>query len=660
MTKKSLRKPQTATLPPQGEATNWVGFFSNSRRNALILFLFSFLLYANTLGHDYSQDDAIVITDNMFTREGIKGIKGILSYDTFYGFFKEEGKANLVAGGRYRPLTLVLFAIEYQLFGQSPFAGHLFNLLWYGLTVVLLFYTLLLLLRPVLGRGLHITAFLAALLFAAHPVHTEAVANIKGRDEIICLLLSLGALYAALRWYDSRRWHWLGLSGLSLFLGLLAKENAVTYLAVIPAAIWFFRAGKIRSQAPVWLPLIAATGAFLLIRTAVLGQLMGGPPPMELMNNPFLKLTDGVYVPFSPAEKSATIVYALGKYLQLLLFPHPLTHDYYPREIGILSWSDIAVVASLLMYLALAVFAVLGLRKRSILSFGILYFLATLSIVSNIVFPVGTHLSERFLFMPSVGFCLIFAYWLVQAVLLRGMRPAFATISVAILLLWSGKTIARNPVWKDNATLFLTDVMVSDNSAKLQNAAGGEKIRLSTLTEDPARKQQLLAEAKEHLKKAIGIHPTYKNAFLLLGNAHFYSNEFPEAITAYTQALSLDPDYADAQKNLGVAYRDGGRFLGEKLGDLNAALQYLTQAYRYLPEDYETNRLLGVATGLSGNNREALNYFRKAAELMPELADAWYNLGTALQHAGDNDEAAKMYEKARAIDPEIMQRNRRE
>ena len=97
-----------------------------------LVFLFAFLLYANTLTHDFTQDDAIVIYDNMFTQKGISGIGGHLSNDTFYGFFKTEGNAKLVSGGRYRPLTPIMFSIEKSLFGDSPMSGHIISILLYN------------------------------------------------------------------------------------------------------------------------------------------------------------------------------------------------------------------------------------------------------------------------------------------------------------------------------------------------------------------------------------------------------------------------------------------------------------------------------------------------------------------------------------------------
>ena len=113
--------------------------------------LLAILLYANTLGHDYTQDDAIVIYDNMYTTQGLAGIPGLLKYDTFRGFFKTEGKSKLVSGGRYRPLTPIMFAIEYEIFGKNPFWGHLINILIYGVLGMLIFFFLSRLLAPSLG-----------------------------------------------------------------------------------------------------------------------------------------------------------------------------------------------------------------------------------------------------------------------------------------------------------------------------------------------------------------------------------------------------------------------------------------------------------------------------------------------------------------------------
>ncbi len=221
---------------------NQPAWLTNNKVHNWVLFLMGVLLYANTFTHDFAQDDAIVITDNMFTQQGISGIPGILTKDTFFGFFKDENKANLVAGGRYRPLTLVLFALEYELFGENPTVNHIVNALLYGLTGVFLYLLLLQFFPKKKDETKSFWIALAgSLLFIAHPIHTEAVANIKGRDEIMTLLLSLMALFYAFRAYRTKRLGLSVLAGVLFFLALLAKENAITFLAVVPLAFTFSR-----------------------------------------------------------------------------------------------------------------------------------------------------------------------------------------------------------------------------------------------------------------------------------------------------------------------------------------------------------------------------------------------------------------------------------
>jgi protein O-mannosyl-transferase len=648
MSKKSTTiKGATEVQRPSPVTNLWMEFVQNRIKVSIVLFIFSFVLYANTLWHEYTQDDAIVITDNMFTAQGASGIPGLFKYDTFYGFFKEEGKAALVAGGRYRPFTPAMFALEVELFGLEPFWGHLFNVMWFGICVIILYLTLFQLLiknQPIYAGSI---AAICAFLFAAHPIHTEAVANIKGRDEIMALVFSLLSLWLVLKAVDEKKVKWLIVASTVFFAGLLSKENTITFLGIIPLSLWVFRNKGLKNIFNSVLPLLVVTIVFLVVRTAVIGEFLGSEPPKELMNNPFLKLGSSGYIPFTSAEKSATITYTLGKYLQLMIFPHPLTHDYYPRQVDIMHWSDIKVIVSFLAYMIIIIWSLIRIRKaKCIYGFGILFYIMSLSIVSNILFPVGTNLSERFLFMPSIGIILVFAFWFNESLVKRGHWNWFYGLGVVILILFSFKTIDRNQVWQSNASLFLNDVTISDKSAKLQNAAGGEKIRLSSVETDVEKKRQLLDEAVVHLIKAIAIHPNYKNAYLLLGNAYYYLDEYELSIQQYANALKLDPNYKDALVNIGLSYRQAGKHYGEVLNDLPKALEYLKEALRYLPEDYESHRLTGVAYAFSNQPRMALPHFLKASELNPELPDAWRNLGNVYGQLGDTDKATEYLNKA--------------
>jgi tetratricopeptide (TPR) repeat protein len=219
-------------------------------------------------------------------------------------------------------------------------------------------------------------------------------------------------------------------------------------------------------------------------------------------------------------------------------------------------------------------------------------------------------------------------------------------LGAAILILFSFKTIDRNQVWQSNASLFLNDVNISNRSAKLQNAAGGEKVRLSSLETDIEKKHQLLEEAVVHLNKAITIHPNYKNAYLLLGNAYFYLDEYELSVENYSNALKLDPNYKDALMNIGLAYRQAGKHYGEVRNDLPKAIEYLKEALRYLPEDYESHRLTGVAYAFSNQPKLALPHFLKASELNPEQPDAWRNVGNVYGQLGDTAKATEYLNKA--------------
>ena len=738
----SKQRKKNTQANPKSKATaqktaSKSGFLRNLRLHLIILAALAAVLYANTLGCDYTWDDAIVITNNDFTKSADFG--NIFTKDTFHGFFKQ--KKNLVAGGRYRPLTLAMFAVEYQIM-ESPFLGHLMNILWYALTGIVLYLVLLKLINPERRYDLKLwfIPLVASLLFMTHPIHTEVVSNIKGRDEIITLLGALAALYFALRAYYEKNNLWMLLSGVVFFLGLLAKENAITFLAVVPLAFYFFTKADFLQIAKYTLPLVVAAAAFLMIRFNILGADFG-TTSTDLMNNPFMKVENGLWVDFTLAERLATIMFTLGKYLQLLVAPITLTHDYYPRQVGIMSFADWRVILSLLAYVGMGVYALmrmfrarpqplkgshptkpnerggspLGVRGargegQNIIAFGILFFLITLSIVSNIVFPIGTNMSERFMFMPSVGFALVVAallWWLAnyfnkkEIRSIADLKGVMAIVGV-ILILFSVKTIHRNLAWKDNFTLFSTDIKTSNNSAKLLNAMGGELTARSLLLENTSQKNAMLAEAIGYLKQAVEIHPTYANAYLLLGNAHNYSKQYDPAIEYYKkseqyksnykeamnnmaityraaaisfleekkevnkiepylkQALSgfertqkLYPDYPGLNENIGLVHRTLGRYHGEIRQDANEALVHLERAQKYTPNDTETLRLMSLCYGLSKQTDKMIATLEQLIQKQPDRGILYLNLATAYAEKGDLQRAEQLRQKAYQLQPNL-------
>jgi protein O-mannosyl-transferase len=657
----SVGKMQEAVSNDQADNTSKIDFWLNSRLQALIIFALSFVLYANTLTHQFCQDDAIVITDNKYTVEGFAGIPDILRYDTFYGFFKEAGKANLVAGGRYRPFTLVQFAIEYQFFGKNPFVGHLFNVLWFGLTCVLLYFVLLKLLhfkhqkqpKNSSDYTIHFIAFAAAAIFAAHPIHTEAVANIKGRDEIMCLLGSLAAVWFSIKAFEKGGILNSILAAVLFFIGLLSKENAITFVVIVPLIYWFFMETNMATALKQTIPFIASAVLFIILRGAVIGNQFGGEQ-LELMNNPYLKLVDNQYVAFSFSEKFGTIIYTLGDYIRLLIFPHPLTHDYYPRHVSIMSFGDWQVMLSLLVYVGLGALILRGLLKKEIWAFGLAFYLITLSIVSNLVFPVGTNMAERFLFMPSVGFCLVVAIVLSKIFIVKNndnlliIKP-LSMVLIAMITPLGLKTILRNPAWKDNYTIFTTDIEVSKNSAKLQTSVGGETIDTFRNEKNLELRSSKMKEAIEHLKRAIEIHPTYKSPYLLMGNAYLYLEDSENAIKYYEAALKLDSTFKDARANLAIAkntqYRDIGKRAGQVENNIPKAIEYLTKAVEANPLDAQAYSYLGTAYGMSGQPQKSIEALSKALSLRFDKQDA-LNLSVSYRMIGDVAKANEWQQRA--------------
>jgi tetratricopeptide (TPR) repeat protein len=657
--KQQAQAPQTAPTLQASKAPTATG---QSWLFPAIVFFFAFLLYANTLRHGYTQDDAIVITENMFTQQGIKGIPGILKYDTFYGFFKEEGKAALVSGGRYRPLTLVMFAIEKQIFGNSSFAYHFFGLLYYGLLAVVVYWCLAKLLHPMFDkRYASIVAFGAALLFVAHPLHTEVVANIKGRDETIALLCSMAALLFSLKSYDEGKPKYLWAAGALAFLGLMSKEYPAVLVALVPITFWVFRKASTNAVVKQALPYLAALVLFVLVRTAALGWQFGGEPPKELMNNPFLQWTGSQYVPFTGGEKMATIFYTLGRYLVLLVFPHPLTHDYYPLQIPKMTFANWQAFLPLLTYLALGVWATYGIKKRNVFAYCAAFYLLTLALVSNLLFPIGTNMAERFMFIPSLGFCLALALLLAKYFIKNNDNKNntnsnfsifFIGISI-ICLAYAAKTFARNPVWKDNYTLFTTDVKTSPNSAKLQNAVGGETIAQALEKPEGEERNAMLESAIPHLQEALRLHPTYKNAYLLMGNAYYYLKRYDEAENAYNNALSLDADYRDAKNNRSLVYEEKGKIIGGN-GDHASAIQYFQKALETQPDNAKLWFFLGATYGMANQPQQAIESLWKALDKSPgqeNHARIYENLSLAYGQLGDAAKAAEYKQKAQEYSP---------
>ncbi len=636
---------------------------NKQRLSRIIIIIISLVYYINTIPNKYALDDSIVITKNEFTKQGLQGIGKIFSNDSFTGFFGVDKK--LVTGGRYRPLSIATFAIEHQFFGLNPSVSHFINILVYALCGLLIFSVL----KKLPLKKSYELGFLSALLFIIHPIHSEVVANIKGRDEILALLFSLLALNFSMKYWITKDIKWTIIAGSMLFLGLMSKENSIAFLILIPSALFFFFP---KEKKKTWIytiiPLISFTLVYLIIRVSVIG--INGQEANELMNNPFLNA--------SKSEKYGTIFYTLLIYLKLLIFPHPLTYDYYPYHVSLIEITNVKSIFSILIYSAIIIIGFILSKKKNIIGFGIIFYSIPLLIVSNIIFSVGTFMNERFIFFSSVGFCLIISQLLIFGLQNKKLNKPIGVFIILLIALSSFKTITRNKDWKDDYTLFTTDVKTSVNSAKSNCTAGGKILEEAQAINDPTLKLNLLNQSITYLEKSIRVYPDYTDALLLLGNAYWERDkDYQKVWGLYSKILKKVPTHANILSNSKIissqindiptkyiAYKrlekympndydvayNLGHLKGRYFEQIDSSIYYLEKAIKIKPKSDIALKDLGVAYGIKGDLENSLFYLNKALELNSNDKQLYINIGVTYQRLGNSSKATEFFNKAKEFD----------
>ena len=665
----------------------------------VIILLFSTGIYFNTLWNTYAIDDFSVISKNAYTVKGFHGIKDLMTHDALVGYVGES--ANKSTGTRYRPLSMVTFAIEIGLVGERPMLSHGINIFLFALTCLLLYRLLSYLLPPAKGTSFYLSLpFLATMFFAAHPIHTEAVANIKGRDEIMGLLFALLAAYAAVRYAQTHKVIHLIWGAPVYLLALLSKENPITYIAVIPLMLYFFTSAKAKEILLCVGVYLIPVSVFLLMRYHYTGG-AAEAVSTEVLKNPWAYLAS---TPDGYIHRYATIIMTFILYFKLLIFPHPLTHDYFYNHVPIVGISDMWFILSVLVNMGLVIYAIMGFGRRQVASFAILYYFITFSIVSNLIFNTGGVMSERFVYMPSIGFCILLAQVLITAKERYTVGVSGLTgVMMGILILYSIKTISRNRDWENNLILIVTDSRTSTNSEKVQSVAGmgiadmaGENfelyrengtlqkvIDLLGMNEDastvsaPAMKMKLLERAIEYLKRALAIDTNSSYAWNSLGEISYKLHKDPnEAIGYYLKAkdmssgnysgtyfvswnnmgcvhlemnmpalakddflkaMSYKPNEPGCRVNVALAY--------SKMGDVDSAILWYQKALEVNPKDAKTCHDLGKIYGKDKHDMDkAIVYISKAIEINPALEEAYGDLSLTYNAVNDTDDAVKVAE----------------
>lgn len=597
------------------------------RVQVAILILIGFLFYGNTFSHEAAFDDRMAITDNEYVQQGLAGIPDILTKDAYQSYLEQRGGANQFAGGRYRPLSLITFAIEQQLKGipgdretadekqarvaEEMHSRHVVNVILYITSLIALLYFFRNIAFPENG----VVAFVATLIFAIHPIHTEVVANIKSRDEILSVLFITLTFIKSYRYKETKKIKDLLLACLCFFLALLSKEYAITLIALLPLSFYLFKNEPLSFSIKTALPYFIPVCIYLLMRTNAFNGVAAGAEN-DVMNNPYLFA--------SMEQKIATQIIVLYEYLKMLAFPNVLAADYSFSQIPYADFSNILVYLSLAIHTAMLIAMFLLLRKRRVLGFAIAIYLANLVLVSNLFFNIGAPMGERLIYHSSIGFAMAAGYLLYKGFgllnIARISKMGLVGFMVVLVAASGFKTIERNTEWKNDSTLFLADVEKVPNSTLANNNAAAACMAYAK--ENAANvvvRNEWFGKAIKYFDKAIAINPKHMLSYQNRGLC-YYNMGIPEkALPDWDTVRKYAPDRENIQKYLGVA---GRYFFGQ-----------------------------GMKYKSTNKSDSAILAFSRSADATPAQVEPWYELANSYYTAGRYNEAKATLGTALKINP---------
>jgi protein O-mannosyl-transferase len=622
---------------------------SSRERKTLALacvLLLGFLVYANTLLSGFVYDDHEQVEQNPYVHSF--HYVGRTLTTTVWSFQGSEGQTNY-----YRPLMTLSYLVCNKVFQGLPYGFHLVNILLNCIVIWLVFLVCSLLF------GDDAVGLWAAAMFALHPVHTEVVAWIAAITELELAVFFLAAFVFFLRLGSGNRRQEITsqlLTCFSFVLALLSKEQAITLLPLVFTYEHFYRADRAittwRTKISRYLGLALIGCGYLIFRAAALGGLA-----------PVLKHPD---VTLWQVFLSALAL--LGQYVAKLFWPHPLLAFYVFHKSS--SLADPRVLFGLVLVLVALTLFILLWRRARIYSFAVIWMGVTLAPVLNPRWMATNVFTERYLYVPSVGFCALAAGGAVcvfrrvaerQAL----VRWAVATAGIAIAALAATQIVARNRDWRDD-WIFLNRTLATEPHASLLRTDLGS-LEWSRLHREEAERQWLLAiadkpdnvaalsnlglamleknsyqEAESYLRRAIELRPRFAAPHIHLGRVYLAENRPAAAEAEFHKAVEIYPLSTAARNALGKFYFDNGRLA-------DAEQQYLT-SIQSVPTDEAWNQL-GEIYWREGLPAKAEQAWRQVLLLSPFDEHAHLGLGRVCFADGRRAESEKEYQDVLQLDP---------
>jgi protein O-mannosyl-transferase len=623
-TKKKSVIQQVKKLPEDGKPGSIAKFFNDFRLPALI-FILCFLLYGNTIGNDYAMDDMLYTTQNHYVQQGFSAITNIFNKGSLYGYNQENEN--------YRPLVLLDFMAEVSLFGMNPHVSHFFNVLFFAITCLFLY----LLFRKIFFKYNPLIAFSATLIFVFHPIHTEVVANIKSRDEILGLLFCVLSSYFIMLYAEKKKKRFYAASLITFFAALLSKENYLPYGFVIPLLLYFFTSIELKRIVRISSPYITLIVIYLIIRGSILDSVTFKDAPLVYNNS---LMAAGNY-----ADQLATNSVLLGKYIYMLFIPYPLSCDYSYNQIPIVHWANIWAIVSLLLYLATAVYIIRYIKTKAVFVFAILVYLLTLILSSNLVVKIAATFAERFLYAPSLSFCIAAPFIITKALNLKPeeknwqniKRNIFYVVIAVILLLYMVILIPRNKVWENDFTLFSSAAIASPNSARTHAALGYEYQHQFETATLPEKKKELSDSAIQEFTRSINIYDKVPDVYYNLGVIYTAVGMPDSAIKTYQKIISLRNDIEESIRKNNSSTSNNEPHIQSLL-----TLTLYAQTLNNMGSIYYDNN----------NIDEAFNFYQSAIQADSNLSSAFENIGRTYVRKNDFEKARYSFYRANEMSPD--------
>ncbi len=584
-------------------------------RLVIMIVIVSIAVYFNALFNAFVFDDIFQVVENSWIRD-IRNIPTIFS-QSVWGF---NAKASVLH--YYRPTMHIIYMFNYYVFGLNPWGFHLGNVLLHAGVSVLVFVIARRLLKDSYSSWSDTylsPPFIAAILFATHPVHTEAVTWVAAVPELACTLFFLLSFYLYIRSWDGTNSTYM-LSLLSFIFALISKETALILPIILAVYDYGLNTGRqsFFERLRRYVPYFIIIGLYMILRSYGLRDVA----PVEKV------------VRLSTWQYAVNIMSFFAQYMEKLILPLDLNayHIFHPMKSvlqseGLLS-SGIAIVFMIIVALAL--------KKNKPVFFGLILVIVPLIPTFYIIGNSEVGISERYLYLPSFGFVLLLALIVDK---IRVGKPettlGLGAILSVLIGLYSLGTISRNTIWKDEYSFWQDTVKKSPDSAILHEA-------FSTVLYN----RRNTDEAIEESLRALEINPSYAAAHIDLGAAYNRKGLMDESLNHFIIALQLKPSSWEAHYGLGLTFL--------KMGRLDEAIEQLKTSLRLNPaQDANIYYSLGQAYKTKGLIDEAIVQYEMVVRLAPTAA-AHNNLGTLYDSKNMFDKAIEQYEAALKQQPDFV------